>query len=127
MVAAFVGDWKLRLPNPSFTYTNTFANLPSSATIVSAVLLPLQAGSWLMSIFDGFGAAPSNFTVPVTSAAVAGSIGVAGAAAAVFSVSALEDCSVFSFLLHAASRTIPSNTHMLAIAKYAFRFTALPP
>jgi len=35
-----------------------------------------------MSIFDGFAAVPSNFTVPFTVAAVAGSIGVAAGAVA---------------------------------------------
>src|SRR2546426_2582234 len=39
--------------------------------------VPLHAGSWLMSIFAGLGAVPSNLTVPFTVAAVAGSIGVA--------------------------------------------------
>ena len=41
------------------------------------LLAPLQAGSWLMSILAGLGAAPSNFTVPLMVATVAGSIGVA--------------------------------------------------
>ena len=42
--------------------------------------VPRQFGSWLISILAGLGATPSNFTVPLTVAAVAGSIG-AGAAA----------------------------------------------
>src|SRR5271166_3210477 len=64
--------------------------------------MPLQAGSWLMSIFEGFGAVPSNFTVPLTVATVAGSIGVAAGAACCCDM-VLLDCSVFSFLLQAAS------------------------
>src|SRR5260221_6582012 len=43
---------------------------------------PAHLESWLMSILAGLGAAPSNFTVPLTLAAVAGSIGVAPGAAA---------------------------------------------
>src|SRR5207248_6526160 len=66
------------------------------------MLSPLQAASWLMSILDGLAAVPSYLTVPLTDATVAGSIGVAaGAGVAAFSSVALEDCSVFSFLLHA--------------------------
>jgi hypothetical protein len=54
-----------------------------------------------MSIFDSLGAVPSNFTVPLIVATVAGSMGVA--AGAIVSAGALVDCSVFSFLLQAAS------------------------
>src|ERR1700677_3725484 len=69
--------------------------------------MPLQAGSWLMSIFAALGAAPSNFTLPFTVATVAGSIGVAaGAGAACCSAVVLLDCSVF--LLHAA---VSNNPH----------------
>ncbi len=60
--------------------------------------MPLQAGSWLMSIFAAFGAAPSNLTVPLTVATVAGSIGVAAGAGAGCSDTLLVDCSVFLFL-----------------------------
>src|ERR1051326_3773598 len=66
----------------------------------SAWLVPLQPGSWLMSIFAGLGAVPSNLTVPFTGATVAGSMGVAAGAEV---SGALLDCSVFSFLLHAPS------------------------
>jgi hypothetical protein len=57
-----------------------------------------------MSIFTGLGAAPANVTVPVTVAAVAGSIGVE-AAAGFASDDGDELCSsfVFSFLLHPIS------------------------
>src|SRR5437660_10328879 len=71
-----LGTSKVRSPNPSFTYTKTFASLPLSATMVSDMLLPLQAGSWLMSILAGLGTAPPYVAVPLTVAAVAGSIGV---------------------------------------------------
>src|SRR5215472_16116212 len=67
--------------------------------MVSAVLSPLQAGSWLMSILAGLGAAPSSFTVPLTRATVAGSMGVAAGAAA----GGLADSPVSSFLLQAAN------------------------
>src|SRR2546425_4903725 len=78
---ASLGMPKVRLPKPSFTYTNTLERWPPLAITFSATLVPLQAGSWLMSILAALGASPSNFTVPVMLAAVAGSIGVAGGAA----------------------------------------------
>jgi hypothetical protein len=56
---------------------------------------------------------PSNFTVPLIVATVAGSIGVAGAAGAADSVGALLDCSVFSFL-HAASISKANNATTIA-------------
>src|SRR5207244_4713422 len=43
--------------------------------MVSDMLLPLQAGSWLMSILAGLGTAPPYVAVPLTVAAVAGLIG----------------------------------------------------
>src|SRR5260370_33572728 len=46
------------------------------------MLVPLQAGSVLMSILAALGATPSSFTVPLTLAAVAGSIGAAAGAEA---------------------------------------------
>jgi hypothetical protein len=52
-----------------------------------------QAGSAAMLIFLGFGAAPSSFTVPVTSPAVAGS--TAFPAGAVAAGAALSDDSSF--------------------------------
>jgi hypothetical protein len=55
-----------------------------------------------MSILEGLGAVPSNFTVPLMVATVEGSIGVAGCAGAADSAGALLDCSVFSFLLQPA-------------------------
>src|SRR6202011_5892488 len=92
----------------------------------SASFVPLQPGSWLMSILAGFGAVPSNFTVPLTVAAVAGSIGVAAPAGATcFSVVVLEDCSVFSFLLHAVRMPIASIPTVI-IAKHVFFMMSAP-
>src|SRR5262249_2102213 len=89
---------------------------------------PLQAGSWLMSILAGFGAAPSSLTVPETEATVAGSIGVAaGAGAAAFSSGAFEDCSVFSFLLHPASTSRPRTPRRPDKANHFFRFMISQP
>ena len=52
---------------------------------VSASLVPLQAGSWLMSILAGLGATPSIFAWPLTVPTVEGSMGVAeGAGVASF-------------------------------------------
>src|SRR5260370_33188992 len=80
MVTASLGRSNVRFPKPSFTYTKTLANLLPSATTVSAVFGPLQAGSWLMSIFAALGAGPARLTVPLTLAAGAGSVrGAAGA------------------------------------------------
>src|SRR5258708_16684185 len=79
---ASLGTSNVRLPRPSFTYTNTLERWPPAAITFSAVFVPLQAGSWLMSIMAALGAAPSNFTTPMIVAAVAGSIGVARAAGA---------------------------------------------
>ena len=70
--------------------------------MVSAVLAPLQAASWLMSIFAALGAAPSSFTVPLTLATVAGSIGVAAGAAERRFSSVAAGLPVFSFLLQPA-------------------------
>src|SRR5271155_83759 len=67
----------------------------------SASFMPLQAGSWLISIFGSLGAMPSNLTVPFTVATVAGSIGVAAGAIAGCSADiVLAGCS--SFLVQAA-------------------------
>jgi hypothetical protein len=56
-----------------------------------------------MSIFDAFGAGPSNLTVPLMVATVAGSMGVA-AGADMAGCSAIEfEAGASSFLLHAAS------------------------
>src|SRR5258708_21299312 len=64
-----------------------------------------------MSILADLGAAPSNFTGPLTGATVAGSIGVdAGAAAG---AGAAGCSSVVSFLPHPASRRSPSETDRL--------------
>src|SRR6202011_357398 len=79
----------------------------------SASFVPLQAGSWLMSILDGFGAVPSNFTVPLTVATVAGSMGVAAGAAD--SAVLLSDCSVFSFFFPAANVSRATRARILSV------------
>src|SRR5579864_2507406 len=75
-----------------------------------------------MSIFEALGAVPSNFTVPLMVAAVAGSMGVAAGAAD--SAGALFDCSVFSFLLHAASVSSAHTARVLTaiVAQPVFLF-----
>src|SRR5579864_3354488 len=72
-----------------------------------------------MSILAALGAGPSNFTVPLTLAAVAGSIGVAAGAAA---GAEAAGCSSVSFLPHPASRATPSKTDKLPIASDFFVF-----
>src|SRR5215469_5753022 len=70
------------------------------------MLVPLQAGSWLISIFAIFGAAPVKLTTPLTLAAVAGSMGVAaGAAASPLGVAA--GSSLLSFFEHAGRAIRP--------------------
>jgi hypothetical protein len=84
----------------------------------------LHAASWLISIFAGFGAAPAKVTVPLTVAAVAGSIGVevgAGGACEVGEVA----CSWFSFLLQPASSQKP-NRESMNIATQVFLFMMSP-
>src|ERR1700686_1328717 len=118
MVTASLGTSNVRLPKPSFTYTKTLDNLPLSATTVSAVFGPLQAGSWLMSIFAALGAVPARLTVPLTLAAVAGSIGAAAGAAA---LPGAADSSL-GFLLHAVSRTRPTMAQSASVTNDCFRF-----
>src|SRR5690242_6867201 len=91
--------------------------------MVSAVLLPLQAASWLMSIFCALGAAPAKVTVPLTLAAVAGSIG-ADVAAGFISALGADVCSsfVFSFLLQPASNP---NRQSRNIAAQSFLFISV--
>src|SRR5215467_5912084 len=120
MVTGSFGTSNVRFPKPSFTYTKTLDNLLAFATTVSAVFVPLQAGSWLMSIFAAFGAVPSRLTVPLTLAAVAGSIGVA-AGAGVAAVPGAADCSS-GFLLHAVNRTSPTAAHRPRVTIHGFRF-----
>src|SRR5258708_2565295 len=119
MVTASWGTSKVRPPKPSFTYTKTLANLLPSATTVSAVFVPLQAGSWLMSIFAAIGAGPARLTLPLTLAAVAGSIGAAAGAAA---VPGAADCSSLGFLLHAVRRTRLTTAHKPRVTNHCFRF-----
>src|ERR1700675_1217795 len=109
-VTASFGRSKVRLPKPSFTKTKTLATLPSATTIFSAVFEPAQLGSWLMSIFAAFGAAPSNFTVPLTDATVAGSIGVAAGPGV--DAAGAAGCSSASFLPHPANRASPGRTQI---------------
>src|SRR6266404_8570676 len=117
MVTASLGTSNVRFPKPSFTYTKTLDNLLAFATTVSAVFVPLQAGSWLMSIFAGLAAVPSRLTVPLTLATVAGSIG-----ADVAVVPGPAGCSSLGFLLHAVSRTRPTTAHRPRVTNHCFRF-----
>src|SRR5581483_655744 len=95
--------------------------------MVSATLSPLQAESWLISILPGLGAVPSYFTVPLMVATVAGSIGLAaGAGVAAFSSVALEDCSVFSFLLHAPSSSRLARQTSASTASHVFLIMMSP-
>src|ERR1700687_4065246 len=93
--------------------------------MVSAILLPLQAASWLMSIFCPLGAGPPKVTVPLTLAAVSGSIG-ADAGAGFASLLGEVPCSslVFSFLLQPASNPSRQSTH---IAAHIFLFIIMSP
>src|SRR5579863_9203441 len=85
--------------------------------MVSALLAPLQAASWLISILAGLGAMPSSFTCPLMLPTVLGSIGVAaGAGGAAFSSVAFDDCS--SFLLHPTRSASPRQSS----AKIAIQF-----
>src|SRR5208282_5036608 len=119
MVTGSLGTSNVRFPKPSFTYTKTLSNLPPSTTTVSAIFMPLQAGSWVMSIFAALGAAPSKLTVPLTLAAVAGSIGAAAGAAIVLGAA---DCSSVGFLLHAVIRTRPTTAHRPRVTNQCLRF-----
>src|ERR1700687_897808 len=102
----------------------TFSRCPPLTTRFSAVFEPAQLESWLMSILAALGAAPSNFTLPLTLAAVAGSIGVAAGAAA--GAGAAGCSSVDSFLPHPASRTSASKAGKLQIAIHLLVFMLLP-
>src|SRR5689334_5259440 len=121
MVTGSLGVSKVRFPNPSFTYTKAFSTSPLFTTNVSALLLPLQAGSWLMSILAGFAAVPAYLTVPLMLPTVLLSMGVAGAdAVACFASVAELDCSL-SFLLHPESKISPSSAQTsIAIADFIF-------
>src|ERR1700722_8793888 len=91
------------------------------------MFMPLQAGSWLMSIFAIFGAAPVKVTVPLTVAAVAGSIGVAAGAGADIAPPAGAGAALdssFDFLLQPVSSTRPTLTraHRPSKTIHGFRF-----
>src|ERR1700687_6089499 len=117
---ASFGMSNVRVPKPSFTYTNTLERWPPLASTFSAVFVPLQAGSWLMSILAALGASPSSFTTPTMVAAVAGSIGVAAAAGA--DAAGAGCSSAVSFLPHPASRARPSSAGKLETAIHVFVF-----
>src|SRR5215510_15479237 len=80
------GVGNVRLPRPSFTYTNTLPIDPSLPTTSVSVLRPglafSQYGSELSFTGCTAGAVPVNVTLPVTVAAVAASTGEAAGAAA---------------------------------------------
>src|SRR6266853_3675252 len=99
----------------------TLSRWPPLTTMFSAVFEPAQLESWLMSILAGLGATPSNFTVPLTVAAVAGSIGVAAGAAA--GLGAAGCSSPVSFLPHPTHRRRPDK---VAIATNVLVFMLLP-
>src|SRR5258708_19622010 len=102
-------------------YINALERWPPLALTFSAVFVPLQAGSWLMSILATLGASPSSFTTPTMMAVVAGSIGVATAAGAAAMLGA--GCSsAFSFLPQPARRTSPNNAAKLQTAVDVFVF-----
>jgi len=87
----------------------------------------LHPGSWLMSIFEAFGAGPSNFTVPLIVATVAGSMGVAAGCAAGCDAIGLE-AGASSFLLHPASMSSPhtASTPIVILAQFGFLFMMSP-
>src|ERR1700730_9039930 len=89
---------------------NTFWRWPSLTTTFSATFPPWQFGSWLISILAGLGAMPSNFTVPLTAAAVAGSIGVAAGGGGRLGGGGCS--SAVSFLPPPAHRTRPNKVAM---------------
>src|SRR5579859_5983726 len=102
----------------------TFSRRPPLTTKFSAVFEPWQLESWLMSILADLGAAPSNFTVPLTVAAVAGSIGVTAGAAG----PGADGCSsAVSFLPHPASRATPAKIARLRIVSNFFVFILFLP
>src|SRR6266481_1755329 len=121
---ASLGVSKVRLRKPSFTYTKTFERWPPLAITFSAMFMPLQAGSWLMSILAALGASPSSFTVPLILAAVAGSIGVAAGAAGA-EAAGVAAGSELSFLPHPARRTRPKEAAkpQTAINVFVFMFS----
>src|ERR1700693_3817020 len=95
--------------------------------MVSAVLLPLQAASWLISILEGLGAVPSNFTVPLTDATVLGSMGVAaGAGCAIDEGEEDWDSFVASFLLQPSRSQRPRRQSKPNIAMDVFLFIMSP-
>jgi len=78
-----------------------------------------------MSIFAGFGGAPSNFTVPLTVAAVAGSIGATGVVAV--GLEAVGCSSAGSFLLHPTSKSMAMRAMNTGIVLAVFFFMLFCP
>src|SRR5262245_36207325 len=85
MMTGSDGVGNVRLPRPSFTYTNTFPTDPSlpttSVSVLRSGLAFWQYGSELSFTGCAGGGVPANVTLPVMVAAVAASTGAAGAAA----------------------------------------------
>src|SRR5512146_1679963 len=103
MVTASVGAGRVPL-KPLLTYTNVLARSPLLTSRVSTWLVPLQAGSWLMSIFAGLGAVPVYFTTPLTLPTVLWSMAVVWAGAAAGCAASLA---AVSFLLQADNNISP--------------------
>src|SRR5579863_131732 len=97
MVTAPDGAGKEYPSSPLFTYTTTLASAPPSPVTTSSVIAGLvraleQAGSAAILIVFAFGAAPSSFTDPVTSPAVAGSTDFPAGALAVAGAFSVDSC-----------------------------------
>src|SRR5437879_12251883 len=78
-----------------------------------------------MSILAGLGGVPSSLTVPLTVAAVAGSIGVE-AAGGFDSEVGEDDCSSPVFLLQPAKSSSPTRASKPSIANHVFFMIAAP-
>src|SRR5271165_434538 len=99
MAAAAAGAGKEYPSRPVFTYTTTLASIPPSPVMTSSLVAGLvralaQDGSAAMLMAFIFGAAPSSFTDPVTSPAVAASTIFPAGAPAAGAAALSDDCSV---------------------------------
>src|SRR5216117_1328249 len=78
------GVGNVRLPRPSFTYTNTFCSAPPSPVMMNSVVVPLPSrthtGSAFILMASGLGASPSSLIAPVMLPAVFGSTALAAGA-----------------------------------------------
>src|SRR5579864_173904 len=97
MVTAPDGAGKEYPSRPVFTYTTTLARAPPSPVTTSSVIAGLvrplaQAGSAAMLMVFAFGPAPSSFTDPVTSPAVAASTDFPAGAPAGAAVLSVDSC-----------------------------------